>query len=69
LHNLREIAKQFIRVKIGDGMKTFLWFDNWHPDGGLIDKYGTRVIYEAASNKEAKVSSIIHNGEWFWSGA
>jgi hypothetical protein len=50
-------------------MKTFLWFDNWHSDGCLIDKYGPRVIYEAASNKEANVSSIIHNGELFWSGA
>lgn len=35
----------------------------------LIDKYGPRVIYEAASNTEAKVSSVIHNEERFWSGS
>lgn len=69
LLKLREIAKEFIRFKIGDGSKTFLWFDNWHPDGCLIEKYGFRVIYDAGSHKEAKVSSIIRNGNLFWHGA
>lgn len=64
--NLRELAKKLIQFKIGDGSKSFLWFDNWHLDGCLIDKYGLRVFYDAASHKEAKVSSIIQNGDWFW---
>jgi hypothetical protein len=56
-------------VKIGDGRTTFLWYDHWHPDGCLLNKYGPQIIYEAASTKEAKVSSIMQNGEWFWAGA
>jgi hypothetical protein len=31
LLKLRDIAKKFIRFKIGDGNRTFLWLDNWHP--------------------------------------
>jgi hypothetical protein len=66
---LREIAKQFIHFKIGDGSKVFLWFDNWHLDVCLIDTYGFWAVYDAGSQLEAKVSSIICNGDWFWSGA
>jgi hypothetical protein len=69
LLNLRDLAKQFIRFRIGDGNKAFLWYDHWHPDGCLIDKYGPRVMFDAASQKEAKVSSIMKHGDWFWAGA
>jgi hypothetical protein len=66
---LRNLAKQFLKFKIGDGSKVFLWFDSWHPDGCLLDVYGFRVVYDAGSNLEAKVSSIIRDGEWFWNGS
>lgn len=29
-----------IKRKILNGKGTFLWFDNWHPNGPLINKYG-----------------------------
>jgi hypothetical protein len=47
----------------------FLWLDNWHLDGCLLDAYGFRTVYDAGSNLEAKVSSIIRNSDWFWTGA
>ncbi|XP_062147964.1 uncharacterized protein LOC133856896 [Alnus glutinosa] len=53
----------------GDGARTFLWYDNWHPDGHLIEKYGYRAIYDAGSNVDARVSYIIRNGDWFWPSA
>jgi hypothetical protein len=40
---------------IGDGMTTFLWFDNWHPHSPLADSYG---------EKNVKVHVLIHNLEW-----
>jgi len=33
LLKLRSLAKKFLRVKVGDGSKIFLWLDVWHPDG------------------------------------
>jgi hypothetical protein len=66
---LRKIAKDFIHLSIGDGARTFLWYDNWHPDGHLIEKYGYRAIYDAGSNVNARVSYIIRNGDWFWPSA
>lgn len=47
----------------------FLWLDNWRPDGCLLDVLGFRAVNDAGSHLEAKVSSIIRNGDWFWNGA
>jgi len=66
---LRDLAKQFLHFRIGDGSKVFFWLDNWHPDGCLLDVHGFRVVYDVGSHLEAKVSSIIRNGGWFWNGA
>jgi hypothetical protein len=41
------------------GNNIFLWPDWWHPDGVLIHKYGPRIIYDAASNSYARVSSAL----------
>lgn len=45
--NLRDVAKQFLRFKVGDGSKIFLWLDSWHPNGRLLDTYGFRPVYDA----------------------
>jgi hypothetical protein len=59
-------AKGFIRFKVGDGHQIFLWYDNWHPAGCLLDKYRFRAIYDARSYAGAKLSSIIRDRDWFW---
>jgi hypothetical protein len=43
-----------------------LWFDAWHPDGVLYEKYGHRVIYDAHSKLEARLDSVIKDGQWNW---
>jgi len=69
LLKLRSIAKQFLSFKVGDGRKIFLWYDVWHPEGCLFDKYGYRMIYDAGSAIGPKVSSIIQEGAWYWPSA
>jgi hypothetical protein len=32
----------------------------------LLEKFDFRAVYDAGSYVEAKVSSIIRNGDWFW---
>jgi hypothetical protein len=54
---------------VGDGSKFFLWLDVWHPNGCLLDNYGHRVVYYAGSSVNAKLSTIIRNGDWYWPGA
>jgi hypothetical protein len=41
---LREVAKRFLKFKVGDGNRIFLWLDDWHPDGCLLDKYGCQAV-------------------------
>jgi hypothetical protein len=51
---------------VGDGSNTFMWLDSWHPDGVLLDKFSFRVVYDARSCVEAKLSSVLERGEWVW---
>jgi hypothetical protein len=69
LLKLINVAKQFLSFKVGDGNKIFLWYDTWHPEGCLFDKFEYRVIYDAGRNIGPRVSSIIRDGEWFWPSA
>ncbi|XP_059441594.1 uncharacterized protein LOC132173929 isoform X2 [Corylus avellana] len=63
---LRSIAKRFLKFEVGHGDSIHMWLDLWHPAGVLIEQYGFRVVYDAQSNIEAKLSSVICNGDWFW---
>ncbi|KAK3229312.1 hypothetical protein Dsin_001193 [Dipteronia sinensis] len=47
----------------------YLWFDAWHPDEVLYEKYGYRVIYDAHSKLEARLDSVIQSGQWYWPAA
>jgi hypothetical protein len=44
---LRALAKDFIRFKVGDGSRVFIWLDHWHPAGYLLDKFGYRIVYDS----------------------
>jgi hypothetical protein len=66
LLKLRDVAKLIIRFKVGNGSRIFLWFDQWHPFGYLLDNLGHRVMYDTGFPVGAKLSTIIRNGAWFW---
>jgi len=38
-------------------------------DGILYEQYGYRVVYDARSKIEAKLSSVIKGKEWEWQAA
>jgi hypothetical protein len=63
---LRDIAKRFLRFEVGNGDNIHMWLDWWHPARILIEQYGFRTVYYVHSRIEAKLSSIICNGEWVW---
>lgn len=64
LLNLRNIVHPYIKVAIGDGHNTSLWYDNWHPLGPLANRFGDRIIYDLSLPKNSKVSSIIKESKW-----
>jgi hypothetical protein len=49
----------FLKFRVGDGSKIYLWLDFWHPDGILYDHYGYRDIYDARSKFDAELSSVV----------
>ena len=63
---LRGEVRAFIHHTIGDGRRTWLWFDSWLPSGPILPNFNERVIYDSALPRWAKVASIISNGQWAW---
>jgi hypothetical protein len=66
LLKLRLEARNLLSHEVRDVSTIFLWHDRWHPNGELYQTYGHKIVYDAASNLHAKVSSVIHNKEWCW---
>jgi hypothetical protein len=66
LLNLRGLARGFLKFEVGIGSNIHLWVDAWHPFGALVDKFGYRVIYDSLSKLEAKLESVLKQGEWCW---
>jgi len=66
---LRDLAKQYTRFKVGDGRKVFLWLDQWHPEGYLLDRYGYRLIYDSGFPINSRLHTIIKEGNWYWPAA
>jgi hypothetical protein len=64
--NLSEVAKSLLKFKVGDGSSISLWLEVWHPDGILLGKDGFRVVYDSRSSIDAKLSSMMKNGDWNW---
>ena len=55
-----------MKVRIGNGEKTLLWFDYWHHLGPIMDTLGERVIYDSGLDMMATVASIISDSAWRW---
>ncbi|GJV81463.1 RNA-directed DNA polymerase, eukaryota, reverse transcriptase zinc-binding domain protein [Tanacetum coccineum] len=52
--------------KIGDGMNSSLWFDNWHAICPLSDFVSKRKIFASGLPLSCKVADVINNGAWVW---
>ena len=63
---IREKFRMQIKTCIGNGSQAFMWFDFWHPNGPLHNRYGDNIVYDSASNLKAKVYEFTHQLEWRW---
>ncbi|GAV90734.1 LOW QUALITY PROTEIN: zf-RVT domain-containing protein, partial [Cephalotus follicularis] len=62
----RNLLANYLHYEIGDGMSTSLWFDPWLSGVSLVDRYGESVIQESGLQRNARLSSVIKEGEWDW---
>ena len=69
LLNLRLEAQKFLKFEVGNGQAIHLWADWWHLECALYDRFGYRVIYDANSNINAKLSTVLRDSNWFWGSA
>lgn len=64
LLNLRPIVHPYLVSVLVNGKNTSLWYDNWHPLGPFIDKFGPRIIYDSGIPRDATVSHIMRSSSW-----
>ena len=66
LLKIRGLARDFIKFEVGTRSQIHMWIDNWHPFGGLVDRFGYRVVYDFHSQLEAKLDSVLKQDVWCW---
>ena len=66
LLRIRDLIKNNVVHKIGDGQKTSLWYDNWSSLGALSQMVTNRDLYDARLHCELKVCDMVSNGNCLW---
>ncbi|GJR04268.1 hypothetical protein Tco_0527252 [Tanacetum coccineum] len=66
LLSIRDLIKPNVIYKIGNGVNTSLWFDNWSNIGPLFQYITHKDLYDERLNADLKVRDMIGNGDWLW---
>ena len=66
LLDLRDLIKQFIWFKIGDGKMCNVWFDKWYNQGPICNHIDRTVIVNAGMDLKAKIADLIDDQGWVW---
>lgn len=66
LLKLREIFRSMLKFRVGNGKRVFLWNDNWHFVGPLMEAYPQRLVIETGLPSASKLSAVIKEGDWNW---
>lgn len=57
---LRDEAKFFYKVEVGNGCNVSFWFDNWSEKGALFDLLGARGIIDLGVDRNATVADAVN---------
>ncbi|XP_022869365.1 uncharacterized protein LOC111388792 [Olea europaea var. sylvestris] len=63
---LRDIGRDKMKFRIGNGRRASLWYDNWHSLGPLEKILEERIIRESKLSRLAKVAVIVEGDTWRW---
>lgn len=61
---IREEIRGKIKILIGNGSSTFLWHENWHSLGPIMENFGSHIMDNFGFSTLAKVSDIIEERRW-----
>ncbi|PWA52070.1 RNA-directed DNA polymerase, eukaryota, Reverse transcriptase zinc-binding domain protein [Artemisia annua] len=64
--HIRDVLREHIVIRIGDGCDTSAWFDNWCFLGPLNRLISKRDIFDAGLSLDCRVADLVTNGEWIW---
>ena len=66
LLKIREEVRDFCVMKIGNGCKASVWYDNWSQYGPLSSFITNRDLYNAWLSSNMVLKDMIGNEEWLW---
>ncbi|XP_035835822.1 uncharacterized protein LOC118484041 [Helianthus annuus] len=64
--NLLDKIRPFIVSKIGNGLSSYAWSDNWSCAGPLCAFISSRQLHRAGFNPQSKVKDLLHDDVWRW---
>ncbi|GJY75851.1 hypothetical protein Tco_0480967 [Tanacetum coccineum] len=66
LLEIRDKIADRMQYEIGDGSKVYLWYDEWHSSGLLINQVTNRDLYDARIPKMISIAEMIKEGVSNW---
>ncbi|GJX01698.1 RNA-directed DNA polymerase, eukaryota, reverse transcriptase zinc-binding domain protein [Tanacetum coccineum] len=66
LLDVRDIVVPHVNYEIGDGKKTYMWFDNWSGLGPLINYVSNRSLYDERIERTCHVADLVGCNSWNW---
>lgn len=62
--NIRHLASNFLRCRLGDGNSLSFWFDSWTPLGPLVHQFGPNGTRELGISINSTVASTCNRNGW-----
>ncbi|PWA42407.1 RNA-directed DNA polymerase, eukaryota, Reverse transcriptase zinc-binding domain protein [Artemisia annua] len=62
----RDVVRDHMVIRIGNGRSTSVWFDNWYFLGPLCQYISNRDVFDVGLSLSCKISDIVLDGEWMW---
>ncbi|XP_022032946.1 uncharacterized protein LOC110934060 [Helianthus annuus] len=63
---LRQLLRDYIWINVGNGMRTFAWFDKWDDICPIARMITPRMIANAGFSMTSKLAEVCEHGEWLW---
>nr|GEV15128.1 hypothetical protein [Tanacetum cinerariifolium] len=66
LMEIRNEIRKHVWCKLGDGMTTSTWYDNWCEGSPLCRIISNKSIYSVGLSRDMMVADIVVDGNWTW---
>lgn len=56
---LKSLCSPMVKFMVGNGKNIYLWYDNWHPKGPLLNTFGPIAHFLTGIPLDIKLSAVI----------